>query len=90
MEELVSLRDFMLIVTSGESCEDFHPRIHATLELAVATCPEAALRAEFDVGAREHVEVFSAPDFETARRIADNVNAMRGVRAELAPLRNRW
>ena len=80
----------MLIVTAGESCQDFHPRIHATLELAVATYPDAALRAEFDVGVREHVEVFSAPDFETARRITDDVNTMRGVHAELAALRNGW
>jgi hypothetical protein len=90
MGQLGSLRDFMLIVTAAESCKDFHPRVRAALELAVATHPEAARRADFDVGAREHVEVFSAPDFETARRIADNVNAMRDVRAELAPLRNRW
>jgi hypothetical protein len=88
--QLDSLKDFMLIITAAAAAADFHPRIRAALEQAVAAHPDAALRAEFDVGAREHVEVFSAPDIATARSISEDVNRIDGIRAELAPLRSGW
>ena len=90
MGQLGSLKDFMLIITAAQGGEDFHPCVHSALQLAAAAHPEVALRADFDVGPREHVEVFTAPDIGTARDIAHSISKMEGLRAELAPLRNGW
>jgi hypothetical protein len=90
MGQLGNLKDFMLIVTASQGNEDFHPRVRSALEFAAAAHPEVALRADFDVGPREHVEVFTAPDMGTARNIAYSVGKLEGLRAELAPLRSGW
>ena len=90
MGQAGSFRDFMLIITAGHQASDFHPRVREALRLAAATHPQVAWRADFDVGPREHVEVFSAPDFAAARQVTAALAGVPGVRTELAPLKNGW
>jgi hypothetical protein len=90
MEQRFAPRDFMLIARSIDGSGEFHARIKQALQFAAADRPEVAWRAEFDLGPKEHVEVFTAPDIGTAREVSDMVNTVAGVRIELAPLRNGW
>ncbi|HEX6267223.1 MAG TPA: hypothetical protein VFZ81_10040 [Burkholderiales bacterium] len=90
MGQLGNPKDFMLIITASQGSDDFHPRVRSALQFALAAHSEVALRADFDVGPREHVEVFTAPDIGTARDIAHSLGKLAGLRAELAPLRHGW
>ena len=90
MGESETLRDFMLIAIATRADDAFHSRVHEAVRLAAARHPEIAWRAEFDVGPREHVEIFGAFDHAAARAISDAVSQAGGVRAELARLRNGW
>jgi hypothetical protein len=90
MGELANLRDFMLIARAIEPSAEFLPRLREALRLAAASHPEIAWRAYFDVSPRDHVEIFSAPDFAAAREVSALLSGVQGMRAELAPLKNRW
>lgn len=90
MGELSTVHDFMLIAKNTQGDGDFHRRLRAALELAALSYPQIAWRADFDLGPREHVDIFSAPDRDAARAVAEMLNHTWGVRAELAPLRNGW
>ena len=83
-------RDFMLIARSTDGNGRFHDRIKRAVQMASASRPEVTWRAEFDLSAKEHVEVFSAPDIAVAREVSNVVSAVDGLRVELAPLRNGW
>jgi len=91
MGEATNARDFMLIAkTTAQSERGFHERLRAALRLAAVSFPQIAWRADFDVGPREHVEIFGASDHAAARAISDAVSRAGGVRTELAPLRDGW
>lgn len=90
MGHTADLKDFMLIARAAGAGDAFHARIRQALERAAATHPGIAWRADFDLGPTEHVEVFSAPDFASAREVSRMMSTLEGVRAELAPLRSGW
>ena len=91
MGEATNARDFMLIAkTTAQSERGFHERLRAALRLAALSFPQIAWRADFDVGPREHVDIFSAPDHAAARAVTEMLNHTCGVRVELAPLRDGW
>jgi hypothetical protein len=90
MGESATLRDFMMIAKATRVDDAFHSRVRETVRLAAVLHPEITWRADFDLGPCEHVDIFSAPDRGAARAISDAVSEAGGVRAELAPLRNRW
>jgi hypothetical protein len=90
MGELSSVRDFMLIAKAAQDDSDFHQRFRAALRLAAVSYPQIAWRADFDLGPREHVDIFSAPDRGAARELSEMLNRICDVRVELAPLRNGW
>jgi hypothetical protein len=90
MGQRAELQDFMLIARCTGEDAVLHARIEQALRLAAAAHPQMRRLADFDLGARQHVEVISAPDRATARSVVDMVNGLEGVKAELAPMRGRW
>ncbi|HVL35631.1 MAG TPA: hypothetical protein VM489_08180 [Burkholderiales bacterium] len=73
-----------------QGAEDFHGRIDGALRLATAVHPQMVRLAEFVLGPGQHVEVIRAPDGTVAREALAAVNALEGIRAELASMRSRW
>lgn len=90
MQQLTSARDFMLIARSTRGDEKFHARIGQVVDLAKKLYPTISWRAQFELGPREHVEVFSAGDSAIARQVSRLLGALQDVKAELAPLRSGW
>lgn len=85
-------QDFLFIARAiDEAHNGFQARVRGALSFALGRHPEITLRASFDLGPREHVEVFSAPTPTQARQLAEEMkHAAAGFRAEVVPLYSEW
>lgn len=90
MGQASNLRDFMVIARATGEAQNFHKRIKQAMRIAADALPQIAWRADFDLGPREHVDVISAPDLGSARKVVAVVTQLDGVNAELALLRKPW
>jgi hypothetical protein len=89
------MRDFMLIARPsgdlarfmGDSFESVVDHLKHTAERA---CPQIKWQADFSLGKSQFVEIFSAPDYDTALRVSLIAREIDGVRAEVTPLKSAW
>jgi hypothetical protein len=89
------MRDFMLIARpSGDLGRyigsSFETVVDHLKEVAERACPQIRWQADFSLGNSQFVEIFSAPDYDTALRVSGIVREVEGVRAEVTPLKSSW
>jgi hypothetical protein len=89
-----AMRDYMLITHPAGNQRaaeaEFLAAVRQALTTARETFPAVAWQADFPLGPRDHVEVFSAPSEAMARQVCALVGALGGIRAEVSALRSGW
>lgn len=89
------MRDYLLITHSPAGRaqlteESFAALMRNVVAAARWSFPEIEWQADFVIGLKYGVEVFSAPDAGAATRVSELVSQVAGARAEVVPLRSRW
>lgn len=88
------MQDYMLITHPsagrGDRGFEFETMVRGALHAVREVFPTVEWRAEFSLGPRDHVEVFSAPNEATARQLGALVSSAEGISAEISPLRSAW
>lgn len=88
------MRDYMLIThPAGQPLYPGVQFLASAREAVIAArraFPAITWQAEFPLGPRDYVEVFSAPSETMARDVAKVVSTVAGIRAEVSELRSAW
>jgi len=88
------MRDYMLITHPvGQSANrggQFFACVREAVGAARKAFPAVTWQADFPLGPRDYVEVFSAPNESMAQEVAAVVSTVGGVTAEVSALRSAW
>jgi hypothetical protein len=88
------MRDYMLIThPAGRTAYpggQFFACVRQAIGAARKAFPAVTWQADFPLGPRDYVEVFSAPDESMAQEVAAVVSTLGGITAEVSPLRSNW
>ncbi len=88
------MRDYMLITHPAGRGAYPGSQVLANVRQAIGAArqafPAISWQADFPLGPHDYVEVFSAPDDQTAHEVATVVSTVGGIRAEVSALRSAW
>lgn len=89
------MRDFMLLARPSPDLArlvgDSFDGIIGELKRSVQrVCPQLQWQADFNLGSGQYVEIFSAPDYESAMKVLRLAKEEKAVCAEVKPLKSAW